>query len=366
MKEALCGMPVKILQSTSDEGKAIVSHVEQGLAVHHSPDLCHVQMNLIKGTSIALASNKRQAEKACSKALEQREKIISQQKVYESEARGPGRPPNFEKRIEQAEQLEEEAKERLLQATVEQQEAQSAIKAISSDYHPFDLETGLARSAEDISELLEKQFTKIKLIAREAKLPERCWKFIEKGHKVVLQLVATIAFFHTTVTAKVKALGLESNVEKAMYENLIPALYIQMAARKASTAEQKRALEERSQLLLAVLNEESSPLSGLNAEERKLLEEVAKECAEVFQRSSSCVEGRNGQLSFRHHSLHKIRTRKLQALTVVHNYFIKRPDGTTAAERFFGAKPADLFEWILDRVSLPARPAKKRPLLRAA
>lgn len=366
MKESVSGMPVKIIQSTSDEGKAILSHVEQGLGVHHSPDLCHVQTNLIKGTSLALASNKRQAEKACHEALAQTNKIISKQKVYATTDRGPGRPPNFEKRIEEAQQLEEEAKERLVKATAQQQEAQSAIKAIGSAYHPFDLETGIARSAQDIACLLEKYFSQIRQIAQEAELPDRCKKFIEKGQKVVLQLVATIAFFHTTVIAKVEALGLESNVEKAMYENLIPGFYIQMAARKASTAQQRHTLEETSHRLLAPLKQEGSPLFGLNAEEIKLAEKVAKECAEIFQRSSSCVEGRNGQLSLRHHSLHKIRTQKLKALTVVHNYFIERPDGTTAAERFFDVKPADLFEWLLDRIDLPARPAKKRSLLRAA
>jgi hypothetical protein len=32
------------------------------------------------------------------------------------------------------------------------------------------------------------------------------------------------------------------------------------------------------------------------------------------------VEGRNGQLALRHHSLHRLREQKLAALTTVHNY----------------------------------------------
>ena len=48
------------------------------------------------------------------------------------------------------------------------------------------------------------------------------------------------------------------------------------------------------------------------------------------------------------------------ALTTVHNFFLRRSDGTTAAERFFGAKPADLFEWVLDTIAVPVRPAKSR------
>jgi len=80
----------------------------------------------------------------------------------------------------------------------------------------------------------------------------------------------------------------------------------------------------------------------------------------LFQRSSSCVEGRHGPLSLRHHHLHQLRPHKLKVLTILHNYLIRRPDGTTAAERFFGAQPADLFEYVLDRLDVPARPAAPR------
>ena len=66
------------------------------------------------------------------------------------------------------------------------------------------------------------------------------------------------------------------------------------------------------------------------------------------------MEGRNGQLSLRHHGLHRLTTRKLGALGVLHNYLAKRPDGTTAAERFFGARPKPLMPWLLSRLPLPA------------
>jgi len=46
-------------------------------------------------------------------------------------------------------------------------------------------------------------------------------------------------------------------------------------------------------------------------------------------------------------------------LTILHNYYIERSDGTTAAERFFGAKPKDLFQHLIDNIQLLPRPAKK-------
>jgi hypothetical protein len=88
-----------------------------------------------------------------------------------------------------------------------------------------------------------------------------------------------------------------------------------------------------------------------------LVETVAEECAHLFQRSTAPVEGRNGHLELFHHGHHRLTARKLKALTAMHNYLKKRPDGaTTAAERFFGQKPRDLFEYLVERLPMPKRP----------
>ena len=44
-----------------------------------------------------------------------------------------------------------------------------------------------------------------------------------------------------------------------------------------------------------------------------------------------------------------------------HNFLLQRPDGTTAAQRFFGAKPDVLFDRLLFRLPKPAHPAASRP-----
>ena len=186
---------------------------------------------------------------------------------------------------------------------------------------------------------------------------------ISKAKRVLTKMVATIAFFFMTVQAKVEALTLTPEQEHAFYNSLIPAIYLQTVADKADTAETRRTLHLRSQQLLQPLLQPDSPFASLSPDDRQLVESVATECAYLFQRSSSCAEGRNGQLALRHHSLHRISTRKLSALTVVHNFFVTRPDGSTPAQRFFGSIPRSLFDYILQHVDLPPRPAKKRPPL---
>lgn len=147
----------------------------------------------------------------------------------------------------------------------------------------------------------------------------------------------------------------------ALHERLIPAIYLDRVADRSSDAEQRRQLRAISAQLLDPLRQPDHALHALPAADRSRIEQVAAECADLFQCSSSSVEGRNGQLALHHHGRHRLSDRKLAALTAVHNYFIQRPDGTTAAQRFFGRPPAPMFEQILERLPLPPRPARRRP-----
>ncbi len=324
LTEATHGLPIEVIQSTSDEGRGLLHHVKKDLGLHHSPDLFHVQHELVKGTSGALASKVRQATKTVEKA-----------------------PTPA-------------AQQALARATQQQQRAQQSIREISAAYHPYDLQTGTVRSAETVAQSLEQHFTEIETVAQEAGLSETCLDRIKKAKRVVVQMVATLAFFYLTLRAKVEALSLAPEVEQAVYDNLVPALYLHLVAEKTPEVSQRQHLQIKSKQLLAPLLTPDGPFGHLDQKEKMVIEKVAQECAELFQRSSSCVEGRNGQLALRHHSLHRLNDRKLTALTGVHNYFVKRADETTAAERFFGAKPPDLFQWLLDQVDIPDRPAQKR------
>jgi len=62
------------------------------------------------------------------------------------------------------------------------------------------------------------------------------------------------------------------------------------------------------------------------------------------------------QLSLRHHGLREITSRKLQVLGVLHNFVIKREDGSMAACRFFGQPHRELFPWLVENLPLPSRP----------
>ena len=142
----------------------------------------------------------------------------------------------------------------------------------------------------------------------------------------------------------------------AVHAHLIPSFYLErVAARRTVTAgEPLRALAER---LRTPLFAPDGALGELSVAQQDQLKAEAAKLAEVFQRSSSNVEGRNGYLSLRNHQLRGLdRPRKRACLTAVHNFFLTRPDGTTAAERFFGQKPRSMFAAILASVEIPPAP----------
>ena len=372
MTQALEGLAVEVVQSTSDQGQAIRCHVEKSLGAHHSPDLFHVQHELVKGTAGALEAKTRQAGNALAEASQALERHERQAAVSPPGPDSP-RASDDDRGRNRAQWRVAAAELALEEAQANQTEAREAIEAISRAYHPYDLDTAQGQSRADVAQRLEQAFDQLEQLAETASLSQCCGARIAKARWVLNDMLATVSFFILTVTARIEALELAPDVEQAVFSQLIPALYLGRVAEKTDTAEQRQRLQQHATDLLTALNAPGSPLSGLPPEERVLIEQAATESADLFQRSSSCVEGRNGQLALHHHHLHRIRPRKLAALTTVHNYFIQRPDGTTPAERFFGRPPGDLFEWLLDRVPMPARPARKRapppaekPLLRAA
>src|SRR5262249_4983058 len=166
-------------------------------------------------------------------------------------------------------------------------------------------------------------------------LSKACLERIEKAERVVPKMQATIEFVSGYVRQQVRQLDLTPLQSFAIHARLIPSYYIDRVASTRTTTEGAplRALAER---LRTPLFEPGGALGALSPLEQHQLQHKAQTLAEVFQRSSSNVEGRNGYLALRNHQLRGLdHPRKRACLTAIHNFFLTRADGTTAAERFF-------------------------------
>lgn len=359
MKEALHGLPVSIIQSTSDEGSGLVKYVEKELGAHHSSDLFHGQQEITRATSAPFRAKVKQAETTYEESKgalmhlnKNREKIVANSKSVTPWYDLVNQVQSEESNVKRAALLLQQAKQH-------QESASEAKKALGVLYHPYDITTGAPQTAEESNEKMEQQFTIIEAAATGAKLSENSMKRLAKARRVFQLMISTIAFFWATVKQKVLVLGLSPELETLMYNILIPGLYLQLAAKKAQGAAERKRIAKLAAALLARLDL-CADWCRLLPSQQAQIRNTAQQCAQLFQRSSSCVEGRNGYLSLRHHSSHRLSKQKLGALTVIHNFFIKRPNETTAAERFFETKHKDLFKYLLDNLNVLARPAKAR------
>lgn len=128
--EALEGLNVTVTQCVSDQARGLIAHAEKGLGVHHAPDLFHIQHEVSKAVSLPLASKVRKAKRQ----VEAAEQVVAQQRQFqqryekevEQNGRGQGRPPEFEKNIQKAQQRREEALAALERKTNLQEKARSA------------------------------------------------------------------------------------------------------------------------------------------------------------------------------------------------------------------------------------------------
>jgi hypothetical protein len=359
IKEALTDLPVDVIQATSDGGTGLIKHVEQSLQAHHSPDLFHVQQDLTRATSAPINAKVKQAEKTYETSKKVLEKLLKKQEKEDNIRENPDLCSDLDRDVILEEMAAEAALIRLNELKKNQEDIKESKKALGTVYHPYDLETGAPQTAEVVGEKMEAHYATIQTIADNADLSDNSMRRLEKAHRVFKGMIHTIAFFWSFVAQHIATIGLTPEMESIMRDILIPAFYLQVASKKAKKAKERHRLAKLSKELLARL-ELIAGWGILTDSIKDQMRTIAKDCANVFQRSSSCVEGRNGYLSLRHHGSHQLSKRKLKALTVIHNYFIQRSDQTTAAERFFESKPRNLFEFLLDQLDVSARPAKSR------
>jgi hypothetical protein len=362
---ATCGLPVEVVQVTSDEAKGLLAHAKDGLGAHHSPDLMHVQQELHKATALPLAAQvqKVQEEIALYQRLEGRHR--AEQEGYQQGPAGPGRPPDFAGRIAGVQSMRQGAQGRLLAAQGRQEQAAGAIRGLGEDYHPFDSQTGAALEPDELRGRLQGRLGEVERLAEQAGVPQGGRERIKKARRLLPQMVATLAWFWAQVRLRSDELALTGEQREWFRGRLLPALYWEHAAGRGRDAKERQRLGQLAQGCRQAAWSDPRCPPGLSGPARGRLEEAARECAGRWVRSSSCVEGRNGQLALYHHGGHGLSEKRLAALTVLHNYWVRRADGTTAAQRFFGQRPADLFGWLLERFPDPPRPAQRRPKAQA-
>jgi hypothetical protein len=355
LREGLHGLPVTVRQVVSDQAKGLLAHARHGLGVPHSPDLFHAQHELSRAVGPALAAQTRKAQDWSAKAEGLLREALDAQQAAASKPRPPGRPVDHAAKVAEARRWLAGCQGYQARCEGRHEQWRAALRGLGEDDHPFDLASGQPAQAEQVRHQLEGRLQAAAQLAAQAKVQAKAGPALGKVRRLLPGLVAAVAFFWVRLQA-----ALVQRYGEGAQEWVVPLVaagylgrvagQVKGAARRQQVRAVAAACRERARQSCP-----GEPAGGWQEAERQ-----CREWSGWFVRSSSAVEGRNGQLSLRQHGLHRLSARKLGALTALHNYWIRRGDGTTAAERFFGQKPADLFEWLLERLPEPARPAARR------
>jgi hypothetical protein len=358
MAPALAPLNCRVIQSTSDEAPGLLAYVEHYLEAHHSPDLFHVQHELVKAVCGPMATKERAAHKALTEAREQLARVQSDPQSADEEPapHSPSRAPQDTMSLEQAEHALAAARREHARLAEQRAQVKASIRGMGHAYHFVDLERGVRRNGRLIASDIQGHIEQIRSIAQHEGLSQSGLERIEKAERVVPKMQATIEFVSGSVKQQVAQLDLTPPISFAMHAKLIPSYYLDRVA-ETRTVSDGEPLRELAKRLRAPLFEPGGVLSALSPEAQTQLHDEAQRLATVFQRSSSNVEGRNGSLSLRSHQLRGLDLpRKRECFTAIHNFFLTRSDGTTAAERFFGQKPRSMFAAILESVEVAPAP----------
>jgi len=334
------GLNIELEQVVSDLCGGIRACAKE-LKAEHSPDLFHAQQELTKATSAPLAAQEREFDNNVKESEQVLAKIIN-------------------KHGEESEQAQIAAGNLRLRRIglkwrkERRQKVRDAKKEIGRIHHPINLKTGKVQNSEEVSKRFDEQLRIIEECSRAAGLKTSSEKRLTKAKRAFEAITRYVTYFFTMFAASKTEMNLTQDEEQFFNEIVFPLSYLNVMWRRLPKKDKEELLSQKETLERKF--RESIYYDRLKDEWLK----KGQKCAEMFQRSSSCVEGRNGMLSLYYHRFHRLNTRGLRALTVVHNFHIRRLDGTTAAERLFSSKHDDLFESMVAHVRIPGLPHRKK------
>jgi hypothetical protein len=365
LHEGFAGLKVEVLQGVGDKADALTNCIEENFGAPKIDEVFHGQQSLSKATGGTLRARVSQAEEQVRSAEKEHVRLQEQrQELTEQGYQVSEGLATSDQRLAAAARGLAEARDGLQEVQGWQDEAHACVREVGDAMLAYDPDSGEARTAEQVEQKLNDVHERLDAIAEVANLPEKHRQELQNALKDVPLWSAVIQFYQTTIGAWLAAQFPAGPMRELLQTVLIPYFYLQLVAKRTK----KKASQKRLRATVAMLQgklETSELWKVLTDAQRSGLQQVALQCAEAFQRSSSAVEGRNGWLKLMWHALRRISQAQLSALTVIHNYLVCRADGTTAAERFFGQKPRDLVEYLFERMPEAALPRARRSRPRA-
>ena len=322
------GLKVKYL--VSDRAKAIIKLALNDLGTNSISDLFHVLYDLNRSIGLELNRLGSRLEKQISRAKLDRSK------------------PEIIKELE--------LKKLILQKS--KVSYNHCCYSISTCLHPFDINHNTVQTTELVKQSLKDIQGTLQDIYTTHRLQDPR-SGIRKLKTQIQSLSAIIDIWWSWVDECLAHQDYEVNVRCWVREYLLPVVYWQQQANRTKNPHLRQ--DYTAAKIKAKQIFEQHPFThSLSESDRQQWWNWGIWMVSKFQRSSSAVEGRNGYLSQIHHSRRGLSSKRLKVATVIHNFALKRNNGTTAAERLFGRQFPDLFEYLMENIGELPQPRKSR------
>lgn len=327
----------------SDRGKSLVKLATAGLGCLAGADIFHAQYGISKwlGRSLhgKLGSATQQLHEAQAKLVKLREKEAKADVI----------------RVQKQRVKEKQEKLDVIQAG---REAYSAVQqTISAVVHAFGVADNQPQSSEQVAERLEEQAQQLEQIALDYAVKDT--KDALGKFRRQIEAVSSIVDAWWTWTTESLADDIKADVRHWLLYVLLPVIYWYDQLQKTRNPEMREVYETALHKAQAAYADH--PITRtISKKDLDRWRTWAEWASGNFHRASSAVEGRNGALSQSYHNGRGLTARRLGALTVIHNYDTRRRDGSTPAERLYGAQFPDLFDWLLDQMGALPLPRQSR------
>lgn len=230
----------------------------------------------------------------------------------------------------------------------------SSLFSLSTQCHPFK-EVCQALGSDELEQMMLADVKRMRNVMASCNLSDKR-HLLDRCERRVKPLSSLNDHWHAWVKAAVQIKTSDPQEQAWATECLLPLCYWQWQLKKSKRNKKQRDYYKH-QVDQANKQFASFPLTAQYL--TKDWEDWGIAMSFKYQRTTSAVEGRNARLSYHYFSSKGIRENHVKSLTAIHNFWIKRTDGTTACERLCGFKPPDMFEWLLQRMGSVAMPGKK-------
>ena len=334
---------IEVDHAISDRAKALIKMAVTGFKCESGADVFHAQQDMSRWLGARIGKRVKTAEKqreVVQKAEKKATNKVSGFKLYLLKVAGI----MARKKLEDSKQAQIDYHENL--------------QGISEEIHPFSLTDNAINDAKKVEEKLETRAQAFEQIASNQDIPDNK-NVMKKFRNQFKPLAISIDFWWLWINDTLESLVVDKDIQPWLTTTLLPVVYWH---HKVEQTKNPKVREKYRQAWERATDQfKEHPVSAtLSESEMQHWLTWADSMVRQFHRSSSAVEGRNGCLSQMYHNGRGLSKKRLKALTVIHNYGIRRANGTTAAMRLFDTDFPDLFSWLLDEMGELPLPRMER------